>query len=106
MRFARSSALAAVAMLIGCAAPIVPNWVKAGASKESLQADMGQCRAQAYGVPGVSALQAAIVYDGCMQGKGYAVAPSANGRKTDRRRRGDPIRLYMSHASTKATVGN
>ncbi len=86
MRFARLhvTALAGVAMMIGCAAPVEPNWVRQGASKETLQADMGQCRAQAYGVPGVSALQAALVYDGCMQGKGYAVAPSANGQKACR----------------------
>jgi hypothetical protein len=37
--------------------------------------DHGQCRAQAFAVPGVSLLQAVLVLDGCMHGKGYTKVP-------------------------------
>ena len=77
-------AVAMTALLAACAAPIEPNWTKTGGTPQDLSADMGQCKAQAYAVPGVSGLQAAIVYDSCMQGKGYTVAPSEGGQKACR----------------------
>jgi hypothetical protein len=33
--------------------------------------DQGQCQAQAFGVPGASTMQVALVYNSCMRGKGW-----------------------------------
>lgn len=51
-------------------------WVKHGASQQEFNQDAGQCRAQAFSVPGATspmmANQVAIIYASCMQGKGWA----------------------------------
>lgn len=67
-------AIAALALvtLTGCATQQQEwHWAKAGAGNQEFSMDAGQCRAQSFAVPGVSLLQAALVYDGCMHGKGW-----------------------------------
>lgn len=48
-------------------------WEKPGASSAQFDADMGACRAQAFGVPGAmnNLMQVAIVQSTCMQGRGW-----------------------------------
>lgn len=46
-------------------------WVKPGASEQDFYMDQGQCRAQAFGVPGMNTMQVAMVYSSCMQGRGW-----------------------------------
>lgn len=61
-----------VLLLAGCATT-EKVWVKDGASQQDFHADAGQCKAQAFGVPGAmfNQMQVAIVYASCMQGKGW-----------------------------------
>ena len=66
MRTALVAALGLV--LAGCGQMV---WVKPGASNQDFYMDRGQCQAQAFGVPGASNLQIALVYNSCMQGKGW-----------------------------------
>lgn len=67
-------AFIAIAMLTaGCAAEKV--WLKDGASKGDFRVDSGQCRAQAFGLsPGASVMQVAIVYNGCLEGRGWVLS--------------------------------
>ncbi len=64
-----SIAISAAIILAGCAAPA--TWHKAGASQEDFLMDRGQCNAQAYSVTGAPMMQVAIVFNSCMQGKGW-----------------------------------
>ena len=67
--------LLAGSLIAGCAAP--PQvWDKAGASQNDFAMDQGQCQAQAFGVPGGTALQVALVYNSCMRGKGWQQVPA------------------------------
>ena len=60
----------ALACLVGCAT--TENvWEKHGASDQAFNMEAGQCRAQAFSVPVASAMQIALVYNSCMQGKGW-----------------------------------
>ena len=68
MRLARS-VFAISALVTGCATNSV--WVRQGASNEDFQMDAGQCKAQAFSIPGAPPMQIAIVYNSCMQGKGW-----------------------------------
>lgn len=62
--------LAVLLLLCGCATqPEV--WVKAGAGSPEFNMDAGQCKAQAFSVPNAPLMQVAIIYNSCMQGKGW-----------------------------------
>lgn len=61
-------------MLAGCAQTQKrSHWEKPGATEQEFNADMGQCRAQAFSVPGAvqNLMQVAIVQNSCMQGRGW-----------------------------------
>lgn len=60
-----------VLLLAGCAST-ERFWERPGASQQDFYMDRGQCQAQAFGAPyGPASLQAAMVFTGCMQGKGW-----------------------------------
>ena len=61
--------LGALLLLAGCASEYV--WVKPGSSQQDFYMDQGQCRAQAFSVPAAPAWQIAVIYNNCMQGKGW-----------------------------------
>ena len=48
-------------------------WEKPGSTRAQFDADMGYCRAQAFSVPGATQnlMQAVIVQNSCMNGKGW-----------------------------------
>jgi hypothetical protein len=55
-----------------CAACATPHpWVKDGATQEDLAMESAQCKAQAFAVPNAPMMQIAMVYNACMQGKGW-----------------------------------
>ena len=56
-------------LLAGCMTP--PTWHKSGSSQSDFYVDRGQCNAQAYSVPGMQYMQVGIVFNSCMQGKGW-----------------------------------
>ena len=60
----------ALTVLSGCATTEA-TWEKRGATRQDFNMETGQCRAQAFSIPGVSVMQAAAVYSSCMQGKGW-----------------------------------
>jgi hypothetical protein len=60
----------ALFLLYGCATTET-YWVKPGASSTEFYQDRGQCQAQAFGTPGMYTLQIALIFNGCMQGKGW-----------------------------------
>jgi hypothetical protein len=64
-----------VLMLIAGCATTQRYWEKPGASVQEFNADSGQCNAQAFGVPGAmyNQIQVAVVYNQCMQGRGWYV---------------------------------
>lgn len=62
-------ALLALMVLAGCASHKV--WVRPGASQQDFAMDSGQCKAQAFSVPNAPMMQVAVVYNSCMQGKGW-----------------------------------
>lgn len=62
--------LCALVMLSSCASPS-RGWTKPGSTQADFNMDAGQCRAQAYSVPGAPVMQIAIVYASCLQGKGW-----------------------------------
>lgn len=66
--------LMSLVMLAGCATSS-SHWAKEGASDADFRADMGYCRAQAFGVPGAmtNLLQVAMVQRSCMEAKGWTV---------------------------------
>lgn len=57
-------------MLASCATTELA-WDKPGSTQQAYYQESGQCRAQAFSVPGVSQLQAVLVFENCMQGKGW-----------------------------------
>lgn len=63
-------------LLTACQPKMV--WYKDGATQQDFAMDKGQCNAQAFSISGVTLLQAAIVQNSCMQGKGWYQVP-ANG---------------------------
>lgn len=74
MRVIKFAALGAcVAALCGCASMMQPQWAwyKEGATEQDFEMDRGQCKAQAFSVPGASMLQVALVIQNCMIGKGW-----------------------------------
>lgn len=60
-----------VLMLLAGCATTERVWVKNGASEQDFYMDQGQCRAQAFGTPGMYTMQVALVYNSCMQGRGW-----------------------------------
>ena len=46
-------------------------WYKEGATTQEFNMDQGQCRAQAFGAPGMNMLQVSLIYSSCMNGKGW-----------------------------------
>ena len=60
-----------VLALPGCVSQPDWAWEKAGATQNDFHADAGQCRAQAFSVPGGQAGQVALVYVSCLEGKGW-----------------------------------
>lgn len=73
----RGALLGAAAVLAACAGPKV--WTRDGATQDDFYRDRGQCQAQAFSVPNVPVMQAALVFNSCMQGKGWhqTQAPSS-----------------------------
>lgn len=63
-------------VLVGCAGQEAreERWIKpaGGGSQAELSADDGQCKAQAFAIPNAPTMQVAMVYNACMQGKGWA----------------------------------
>jgi hypothetical protein len=66
----RVALLAAVLALAGCATT-ESVWMKSGATQQDFYMDRGQCQAQAFGVSNAPLMQVAIVFNACMQGKGW-----------------------------------
>jgi hypothetical protein len=62
-----------VLMILSACATKQTYWEKPGASAQDFNQDMGQCRAQAFSVPGAmnNLMQVAAVQSSCMQGKGW-----------------------------------
>ena len=56
--------------LVGCATTETV-WNKSNSSEQEFNMESGQCRASAFGVSNPSMMQIAIVYNSCMQGKGW-----------------------------------
>lgn len=67
----RIIAMCALALALAACATKPPVWVREGATQDDFYRDQGQCKAQAFGVGGGTLLQAAIVFNSCMQGKGW-----------------------------------
>lgn len=65
-----AAVLLPLAVISGCATT-ESVWVKNGSSQQNFNMDMGQCRAQAFAVPGAPLMQVAIVQNSCMEGKGW-----------------------------------
>jgi hypothetical protein len=74
----RVAALVLVAALCGCASESDQQWVwyKKGATQDDFDTDHGYCTAQAFGNGNVSVLQAAIVQNACLKGKGWRQVPA------------------------------
>ena len=64
-------ALCFAILTAGCATQPEYFWVRPDSTPQEFSMDQGQCRAQGFAVPGASLLQAVLVFDGCMQGKGW-----------------------------------
>jgi hypothetical protein len=59
-------------LLCGCAdAGGTGGWVKNGASQADFNIDRRQCQAQSMGNPNAPSIQAADLYNSCMQGRGW-----------------------------------
>jgi hypothetical protein len=69
-------AAALLAALTGCASRPDFTWQKNGATADDFETDLGQCQAQAFGIPGVSLRQAVIVQTTCLRGKGWRQVPA------------------------------
>ncbi len=74
-RFMRDVGLLAVvtmaSSLAACATLPQKQWNKEGATQQEFYMDQGQCKAQGFSISGGTLLQAAIVFNSCMQGKGW-----------------------------------
>lgn len=66
----KSISLVLLVLLSGCQTT-ESVWVKPGASQQDFYMDAGQCRAQAFSVASGNMMQIAIVYNSCMQGRGW-----------------------------------
>lgn len=64
------SAYLVVLLLAGCAKE--GSWNKPDASERDFYADRGTCAAQMQANPFSNATQQAIIFAGCMQGRGWA----------------------------------
>lgn len=64
-----------VLLLAACATQPEYVWERYGASDQDFSMDAGQCRAQAFGAPGMPAMQVALIYSSCMQGRGWSRVP-------------------------------
>jgi len=65
-------AIVAVGVLLAaCANKAV--WYRDGATQQDFYMDQGQCKAQGFSVASGSLLQAAMVFNSCMQGKGWSL---------------------------------
>lgn len=66
-----------VLLLAACAQEPEMAWYKGGSTEADFHADMGACRAQAFGVSGAmnNLMQVAMVQRACMEGKGWHMAP-------------------------------
>lgn len=62
--------------LAGCATQPSYTWQKPGSSSYDFDSESGQCRAQAFSIPGVGMMRAALVFENCLQGKGWRKVPS------------------------------
>jgi hypothetical protein len=61
----------ATCALLGCAAQTERVWQKPNSSQQDFYVDSGQCRAQAYGAPGMPLFQVVMIFESCMAGKGW-----------------------------------
>jgi hypothetical protein len=66
----------AALVLAGCVTN-EPKWVwdHPSSNEQQFRMDEGQCKAQAFQMPGSSLQRSVIVFDSCMQGKGYFKRP-------------------------------
>jgi len=62
-------------LLTGCATGGDWTWHKPNSSATEFDMEAGQCRAQAFSVPFARSRQIVLVYDACMQGKGWQKIP-------------------------------
>lgn len=68
----------AVAILLiatACATP--KQWVKQGASESDFRLESADCKARAFSIPNAPPVQIAIVYNECMQSKGWQTEPKS-----------------------------
>lgn len=65
----RANILVFALSLTACANQKV--WQKDGATQQDFYMDQGQCKAQGFSVASGNLVQAAIVFNSCMQGKGW-----------------------------------
>lgn len=56
-------------LAFGCAPQ--KQWYKDGTTPQDFSMDQGQCKAQAFSISGGNMMQIAIVFNSCMQGKGW-----------------------------------
>lgn len=66
---ARNLALLVLLAAPGCA-QTQASWSKPGSTAKDFHMDTGQCRVQAFSV-GLGTLQSALIFNSCMQGKGW-----------------------------------
>jgi hypothetical protein len=71
----RVTAFIIAAALTGCATQQDLVWRKPGGSEQEFYSDLGQCRAQAFSVPGAQLMQVAMVQQSCLMGKGWRQVP-------------------------------
>lgn len=63
--------VACAIVLAGCASMGPRKWYRDGATEEDFNMDKGQCQAQGFSIGGGTMMQAAMVYNSCMRGKGW-----------------------------------
>jgi hypothetical protein len=51
-------------------------WDHPNSNEQQFHMDSGQCRAQAFQMPGSSLRRSVVVFESCMQGKGYYKRPA------------------------------
>jgi hypothetical protein len=75
---AKILAMVAVGMLLAaCAQQKV--WYRDGATQQDFYMDQGQCKAQGFSVASGNMVQAAMVFNSCMQGKGWYLTNAGQG---------------------------
>ena len=75
MRKTVSAALCAF-VLAGCATQQRMVWTRPGSTQQEFYMENGQCRAQAFSGTGVPLMQAVVIFESCMQGKGWYKVPA------------------------------